>query len=600
MRIMVSRMFGTFLKDMNMKQKLLLSYLFLIIIPLGILAFLTYNRSSVILSEKMIDISSQSLDQLKSTLSYSLQSAVRSSNIVFSNKTVQDILLRDPNEYDLNTQYDDSVFLSDYFTRIQSEQNVYRIRLYTKETTLYSNESINFFNYQSIKDTDFYRKAAERKGQIYLTPPYTFKYAGINDEQEIISAIRVINNPNEYGEFIGLVSVDILLKDMNQIVKSSALAKSSLLLLANSQNQIITSSDPALSQDMYKRIVNMQVPAGENELWSKTRLQNEDVMAASVDVPYSDWKLHAVMPMSAILSANYELRNYTFMLMLIIGVIGYLLALLITGSIVKRLLRLMKVMKVAETGDLSVQIAVSGKDEIGVLEERFSSMMQKIDDLVDEKIHIEQESKNAELRALQAQINPHFLYNTLELVTCQAVKYKADDITNLINLLARFYRLSLSNGKDIIPIADELAHIETYINIQNQRFDDAIRLELDMDNRILGYSIFKLILQPIVENAILHGIMEKSDQTGKITLTGRLDGSDLLLKVEDDGVGMKPERLAKIMSEEPRTNGHGFGIMNVNKRLRMNYGGDYGLTIKSERGVGTAVEIKIPAIPWER
>ncbi|WP_164821499.1 sensor histidine kinase [Paenibacillus koleovorans] len=600
MKVLVTRMFNAFLKDMNMKQKLLLSYLVLIVIPLGILAFLTYNRSSVILSDKMLDISSQSLDQLKSTLSYSLQSAVRSSNMVFSNKNVQDILLRDPKKYDLNTQYDDSVFLSDYFTRIQTEQSIYRIRLYMKEPTIYSNESINFFNYKSIQDSVFYTNAAERNGQIYITSPYSFKYAGINDNQEIISAIRVVNNPNLYGEFIGLVSVDILLRDITQIVTNSTLAKSSFILLANSHNQIITSSDHTMANEKYKDIGNMPIPAGEDELWQKTRLNNEDVMTASVDVPFSDWKLYAVMPMSTLLSANNELRNYTFVLMLIIGVIGYLLALLISGSMVKRLLRLMKVMKVAETGDLSVKVTISGKDEIGVLEERFSNMLLKIEDLVDEKIRIEKESKNAELRALQAQINPHFLYNTLELVTCQAVKYKADDITNLINLLARFYRLSLSNGKDIISIADELAHIETYIKIQNQRFDNVIQLELDIDSRILGYSIFKLILQPIVENAILHGIMEKDDQTGKIKISGRLEDPGLLLTVEDDGVGMEPEQLMKILSDEPRTNGHGFGILNVNKRLMMNYGEDYGLTIKSEKSVGTVVEIKIPAIQYER
>jgi two-component system sensor histidine kinase YesM len=245
-----------------------------------------------------------------------------------------------------------------------------------------------------------------------------------------------------------------------------------------------------------------------------------------------------------------------------------------------------------------VKIEVSGRDEIGQLERKYNYMLMQIEELVEEKFRIGKESKNAELRALQAQINPHFLYNTLELITCMALKYKARDITDLVNLLARFYKLSLSKGKDIISIEDEIAHIAAYVKIQNLRFEDTITLEMDIDERLMEYSILKLVLQPLVENSILHGIMEREDRTGIIRITGRFEGGDIVLSVTDDGVGMSRDTLDRIFTENKRKDGHGFGVLNVDRRLRINYGELYGLSYKSVEGEGTTVEVKLPAVPF--
>jgi len=582
---------GAFLRNLNIRYKLLLSYLVLIFLPLSALAILTYHRSSEVVSSNMIDISSQTLEQANTTLGYIFQNAIKSSNIVSSNRFVHDALLKHRSDYDYNEQIDDFNQLKDYLTSIQFDQNVYRIRLYTEGETLYSNENVNLFSLHQIRNSELYKEAVELNGQLFWTMPYTFKYGGFDDTQRILSGIRVVINRYAYGEFIGLLSVDILVKDIEEILSRYTFQNNGSFYIVDRGNRVIASSGH----------IAMPVRLPDNEkTWQKDVLPNGDTMLTSYRwIPYTSWKIVSVIPISTILEPNYDLRNYTFAVMLILAMSAYCFAVLISGSLVKRIRRLMKTMRSAEKGDLSVKADVSGRDEIGELEEKYNYMLEKINELADERYKIGKESKHAELRALQAQINPHFLYNTLELITCKALNYRASDVVDLINLLAKFYRLSLSNGRDIIPIRDELAHIETYVNIQNQRFEQLIQLEIDVDEKILDYSILKLVLQPIVENSILHGIMEKENPSGTVRIVGRFEQGDqnILLIVTDDGVGMIDERLQSILTKaEARNDGNGFAIVNVQRRLQIHYGDSYGLTYRSEPGLGTTVEVRLPAI----
>jgi len=592
----IKQSFSTFLKDLSIKQKLLLSYLVLIIIPLGILALLTYNRSSEIVSNKMIDMNTQALDQINTALEYTFQYAIKSSNIVIANKDIQEVLLKDPVGYETDKQISDFRKLSDYFDSIQFDQNVYRIRLYIKDGLYYASENNNFFNIKTIDNSVFYKKAIDYNGQIYWTPPYSFKYAGIDSEKKIISGIRMINNHSAYGEFIGLVSVDIPVRDIQDTLGKTSIGKDGLVYLVNEENQIITYSDEKLMQEGYRALESSSVLPEAQSVWKKAKIEGQEVLVCYKNFRYTGWKLAMIIPLSSVLKSSIDLRNYTFVLMISIGLVAYLLALLISNSTVKRIRRLIKTMRKAERGEFSIKAEVDGKDEIGDLETSFNHMLMKIEGLVDEKFKMGIEVKNAELKALQAQINPHFLYNTLELITCKALKYKARDITELVKSMAQFYRLSLSRGRDIVSIGDEIAHIETYVFIQNQRFDESIKLEVKLDESIPTCSIPKLVLQPLVENAIIHGIMEKETQSGTIYINGRFYGDDILLQVIDDGVGIAEEKVKNMLNVNNGRDNLGYGVKNVNQRLKINYGEQYGLTYRSIKGQGTTVELRIPAI----
>jgi two-component system sensor histidine kinase YesM len=216
--------------------------------------------------------------------------------------------------------------------------------------------------------------------------------------------------------------------------------------------------------------------------------------------------------------------------------------------------------------------------------------------LIKEQYKSGQELKNSELKSLQAQINPHFLYNTLDMINWYAWNNSGQEIIAIVEDLAKFYKLSLSKGKDIISINDELAHISCYFQIQNMRFNN-LSLVVQVPQEVRRYSILKITLQPIIENAILHGILCKESKSGCITITGTLQDNIIELIVSDDGIGMDEEKLERLQrGEVGASSENGYGLVNINKRIHLHYGEEFGLEFSSTFGGGTCVKVRIPAI----
>lgn len=210
--------------------------------------------------------------------------------------------------------------------------------------------------------------------------------------------------------------------------------------------------------------------------------------------------------------------------------------------------------------------------------------------------------RRADLRLLQEQINPHFLYNTLDTIVWLIEGNDSDKAVNMVMSLSEFFRLVLSKGREYITIQEEEMHIKSYLEIQQVRYRDIMDYEIHIAPEIYQYRILKLTLQPLVENSLYHGIKYKRAK-GNITVTGEMSEGTIHFKVEDDGVGMEQEELDNLRKEivKPcQDTGKGFGLANVNERIRMNFGAEYGMTIDSEQGRGTCVEIVIPAVPYEQ
>lgn len=585
-----------FLKNISIKSKLLLSYLFLIIIPLGIITSLTYIRSSGIMERNAMDITSLALEQAGISLEEKFNNAIKASESVIYNYEIQDILHKDINAYPISQQFEDERKMRAYLKTVLGDQDIYSVRIYVKDGTIYADDNVNFFNLKNILDNDWYKNALSSYGNIIWIPTTVIKYGGIDNFQKVITAARVINYYKSYGEIIGVECIDIHESTIKQILQKSLLAKSGFMVLLDKSGNLISSSNTNAFENGVKEKFVYSELLESDDYWKKIKMGGNEMLVSSRNLKFTDWKLVGVIPVEDIISSSISQRNYSFVLMLAVGIFAYLIALLIAFSIVKRINRLIKTMKKAEQGDLSVKVTVDGKDEVSGLEHSFNNMLGKIEELVEERYYLGQEVKNAELKILQAQINPHFLYNTLELINCMASRHKAQDIKDLVNSLAKFYKLSLSRGMDIISIADEIAHVETYVYIQNKRFSQSIKLEIEVDERILKYSIIKLVLQPIVENSIHHGILEKIGGTGVVKITGEIHDQIILITVQDDGVGMDDEQVKGIFAEKNIKSGNGYGVKNVQKRIQIYYGEQYGLTYISQSGIGTTVEIRIPAI----
>ena len=295
-------------------------------------------------------------------------------------------------------------------------------------------------------------------------------------------------------------------------------------------------------------------------------------------------------------------RWQIFSIILIFSAVGFsvVAAWSLSRSIYTPIKKLHDVTTTITKNDLQALMTSDNVDEITELGMSFNIMIGKIKELLDSKIKEQENLKKAELRALQAQINPHFLYNTLDTIIWMAESKKTDQVVKIVSALSNFFRISLSKGMDWITIGEEVERIRSYLTIQKMRYRDILDFKIEVDEDVAENTILKLILQPLVENALYHGIKNKR-QKGTISVRARRKGEDeVLLEVEDDGIGFTPEKLAQLRAELEDDSGDiklesGFGLGNVNKRIRLYYGKPYGLSVQSEYTTGTCVTLVIPA-----
>lgn len=263
--------------------------------------------------------------------------------------------------------------------------------------------------------------------------------------------------------------------------------------------------------------------------------------------------------------------------------------------------RLCRVTREAASGDFSIRAEQNSEGEMAVLNDSFNQMIEKIGNLV-EDIRVEQLNLRAtELKLLQAQINPHFLYNTLDTIIWLAEAGRKDEVVMMVTALSDFFRTTLSKGRDYITVKEEEAHIRSYLQIQQFRYQDILESSIDIPEELYAYQILKLTLQPLVENALYHGIKNKRG-LGHIRVSGWKESGCLVFRVWDDGKGMEPERLEKVRrliageEEVDRSDPSGFGLFNVAQRLKLNYGPQYGISVDSVYGEWTETKVVIPAV----
>lgn len=305
------------------------------------------------------------------------------------------------------------------------------------------------------------------------------------------------------------------------------------------------------------------------------------------------------------LTSQLNVRIHTFtlfcgvMLAFLIFMVAILIVMIVTDT-TRPIKELSKVTEQVAKGDFSARARVESEDEVAVLADSVNSMTESLEGLVSKIKEDERKMRKADLRLLQEQINPHFLYNTLDTIVWLIEGNDSDKAVNMVMSLSEFFRLVLSKGKEYITIQEEELHIKSYLEIQQVRYRDILEYEIKIDPELYRYQILKLTLQPLVENSLYHGIKYKRAK-GNILVTGKICADEVHFTVEDNGVGMEEEELHKLREEieKPcKDTEKGFGLANVNERIRMNFGPEYGMRIDSAKGKGTRVEIVIPAVPY--
>ncbi|WP_219837411.1 sensor histidine kinase [Paenibacillus sp. R14(2021)] len=319
-------------------------------------------------------------------------------------------------------------------------------------------------------------------------------------------------------------------------------------------------------------------------------------LISSAPIDIMGWKLVSQIPVVAL---TEDTRKVTWLIvgMGIFGIVfSFLVAEMFSRIIATPLIRLTKTMLKVREGDLHISFDVNASDEIGYLASGFNKMLGQIRELIHQVNAEQKQKRHYELALIQAQIKPHFLYNTLDLVYVLCSMQRVNEARDATKALADFYRIALSGGKEVISVGDEIDNVGNYLAIQGIRYRDVFEYAFEVDEDILEHRILKLTIQPLVENAIYHGL-KPSGSGGKLLIQGSRSRDEIRITVSDNGVGMEPEQVKRLL--EPRGKDDdakkSFGLLNVHERIKLFFGYEYGLTVCSQKGIGTMVTIKLPS-----
>lgn len=452
-----------------------------------------------------------------------------------------------------------------------------------------------------INNREYFQEALSTDKEFIISNPIISK----SDSEPIVIIAYPIYNVQ--GKKVGFIDGAINLSKLSEIASGITL-QDGVAWIMDGDGNIFTSKNGAKTniKNMdyydYKGFKEASENMLKGESGTHTIIKPDGGKAALkyASIPYAKgWSLGIIIS----LNRMYEDTNRLIHLIIIFGVIllimSILISILFSSSVVKPIRVLQKLMAKVEDGNLNSYYKITGNDEIAQLGKSFNNMLTKINDLIN-KVYTEQNKKRkAEFQALQSQIKPHFLYNTLDTIQWKAIEVNDFEVADMITALSNLFRISISKGKEIITLGEEIDHIKSYLLIQKIRYEDILEYTILFDESLNKCKVLKLLIQPIVENAIYHGIKNKRSK-GLIEISIFKEKNDICITVKDDGIGIKAEELKIINSQlqeiRKENNNVGFGLFNVNERIKLSYGTSYGVKISSIFGNGTEVIIKIPIV----
>lgn len=384
---------------------------------------------------------------------------------------------------------------------------------------------------------------------------------------------------------------------LTSILSDNLSLEGSVSYIVNERDAIVATSDPSLSGIYQLDYDTIKASFMSSNNFIERNILDTKVYAGFYSISNTDWFMVTVLPSPPLIHASNRLMIQIALIYAVFLVLALIFANVLAHSITGRLSSVIRQMQTVRHGPPTPMDSPSAHDEIGDLIDTYNYMTRKMDELMKTQAKAAEDLRIAEFNSLQAQINPHFLYNTMDMINWMALQGQTDEISHAVQSLSRFYKLTLSRKKGISTIARELEHITIYVQLQNMRYHDSIELITDIPDELSEYQIPKLTLQPVVENSILHGILEKESKSGTIVITGWMENENVVLLVSDDGVGIPPEILSTILSGNgnSQSGGTNIAVYNTHRRLQILYGNDYGLTYSSKPGEGTEVEIRFPA-----
>lgn len=462
---------------------------------------------------------------------------------------------------------------------------------------------------QNLRKETYYQMLLENPDETLYVPPSANpavpRLDGLDyDDNQTISIMATIKQPITH-QVIGFITIDLDSSVVQEFCETNRIGKTGYFFVADENgNPIFMPWKDAADPDWLQPVTDVARFAGTKGQFVDTG-QGRSVFVVYTISAQTGWFVVGQVPLAEITRDAAQIRNLIFASGILSVIVAISLYFYLTYRMTRPIQILKNKMRQAASGYLEAKVQIDGTDEIADLGQSFNIMLEQIKELLDRSIEEQKQIKLAELRTLQAQINPHFLYNTLDSIVWMAEARKNDQVIRLVQALSHFFRISLSKGRDVISIEEEIEHIRNYLVIQQMRYRDILDYDIQVDPDILNRQVLKMTLQPLVENALYHGIKNKRGK-GRIEIRGWRDNPRVIcLQVTDNGIGMTPERLEEIrrslsrgieiQSARPEEIRHqGFGLRNVHQRIRLYYGEPFGLRVESSYMAGTSVILKIP------
>ncbi len=477
--------------------------------------------------------------------------------------------------------------------------NLTNTKSYILAVNVYSDKGLKFES-AGISHAEKEPLLKERESQIpadgnnLLTYTYRRKYQQIGDKY-VLSLYRQLNDINNLTKRLGIIRIDLSEREINRIYRDIQLGETGYVFITNKDGVILSHSNVEMinknirNEELFKKVFT-----GENGFY-REKYSGQDMLVTYYESNIQDMTYISVVPFKEITRELNTSLKVTLSIVAVVIALAFIALSFLTMKITKPIKKMTVLMKKVEQGNLDVLINTDRKDEIGTLGRSFNSMTRKLKILIEEVYKIQLSRKEAELKTLQAQINPHFLYNTLDVIYWTSRLENAPRTGEIVSALAKLFKLGLNKGSEITTIKKEVEHVQSYLTIQKFRYDEIPELRIAVDESILEHSTIKLILQPFVENALMHGIAEMGGR-GRVEILGRDQGKNICFEVIDNGKGMEEDRIREIFEENFESDQKGYGVRNVHKRIKLYFGQDYGVEIFSKTASGTKVVITIPKV----
>ena len=509
--------------------------------------------------------------------------------LISSNEDVQDYLFDE--KIDNEGRYR---ILNQLQTILDSRSDIRNVGIISKNERMLINDGSKSVNQDlDLNTQEWYATALEKPNGPILTSSHV-QHIISGERPWVITLSRGIRDRSGSGEKEGVFFIDLNYSAISELCDQSTVGTKGYAFILDAKGNIVYHPQ---QQQLYNELQteNISLIMDTDEDTVLTGTGNDGKLYSISRSEKTGWTVVDCTNVKELLSKSRQAQSVYVLTAIILVIVALLFSRFMARSITLPIQKLRDSMKKVQEGDFSVSdVVVDSKNEIGSLTKSFDVMTHRIHELMEQNVHEQEEKRKSELKALQSQINPHFLYNTLDSIIWMAEGKKNEEVVLMTASLARLLRQSISNEDEVVPIANEVEYARGYLTIQKMRYKDKLEFQIEVDSSILYIHLIKLVLQPIIENAIYHGLKYKESK-GLLIVKGFMKDGNAVLQVIDDGVGMDEETLAHIYDKH-KVNYHsnGVGVYNVQKRLKLYYGEDYGITYTSELGKGTTATITIP------